>query len=308
VKKNPAINNAEIKLLADSRFALDQHAVVVVTDLFEESGIPASKLKIELQSTSVSDAIAYDANTLRGAATANGIVLTTDIDNKLPPVCAGPARVRQILVILADNSNKFTQQNGTVKIQACIFEDDPAFLLLEVSDSGCEIDADKTEQILNESFELPIRMRPIKKGLDLGLYICKDLVMRQGGGIWAKSVQGQSSVVSVTLPICSLPALITPAFRDEKQTERSVTVIVPEIGSQTGWLSEQVRRFSAVASARSYAGVCTPIWIFSYPKWTLPDRKNSSVSRRLPTELVARPLVSGSGNDWTVPNVSGWQA
>jgi signal transduction histidine kinase len=213
----------------------------MINDLFEVSGIQAGKLKIELQSTSVSDAVAYTVNTLDGAARAKGIILPAEIDSTLPPVCADPARVRQILVILVDNAIKFTPQNGTVRIQARIFEEDPAFLLLEVSDSGCGIDPDKTERIFERLFQASDPDRADHNGLGLGLYICKDLVTRQGGRIWAKSVQGEGSIFSVTLPICSLSALLAPAFSDERPTECPLTVVVTEIGSETGWLSDQVR-------------------------------------------------------------------
>src|ERR1700726_2110223 len=51
----------------------------MINDLFEVSGVQAGKLKIEVQCTSVSDAIAYTVNTLTGAAAAKGIILTADI-------------------------------------------------------------------------------------------------------------------------------------------------------------------------------------------------------------------------------------
>ncbi len=213
----------------------------MINDLFEVSGMQAGKLRIDLESTSVSDAIAYTVNTLQGAARTKGILLSADIGSKLPSVYADPARLRQILVILADNATKFTPQNGTVKIQARICEEDPAFLLLEVSDSGCGIDPDKTERIFERLFQASDSTAPDHSGLGLGLYICRDLVTRQGGRIWAKSTPGQGSVFSVTLPICSLPALLAPAFSEEGKSERPITIVVTEICSKTGWLSDQVR-------------------------------------------------------------------
>jgi hypothetical protein len=80
-----------------------------------------------------------------------------------------------------------------------------------------------------------------RKGLGLGLYICNDLVTRQGGQIWANSAPGQGAVFSVTLPIFSLSNLIAPALRKESRTETPLTLVVTEIGSQTGWLSDEVR-------------------------------------------------------------------
>src|SRR5580700_2332375 len=86
----------------------------MINDLLEVTGVQAGKLKIELQCTSVSDAIAYTVNTLTGAAAAKGIILPADIERTLPSVCADPARVRQILIILVDNAIKFTPPKGVV--------------------------------------------------------------------------------------------------------------------------------------------------------------------------------------------------
>jgi len=213
----------------------------MINDLFEVSGVQAGKLKIELQCTSVSDAIAYTVNTLTGAAAAKGISLPADIERTLPSVCADPARVRQILIILVDNAIKFTPPKGVVRIQTRIFEEEPAFLLVEVSDSGCGIDPDMTERIFERLFQASDPASADHNGLGLGLYICKDLVTRQGGKIWAKSTPGQGAVFSVTFPIFSLPKLLAPAFSEERQTERPITVVVTELGSQTGWLSNEVR-------------------------------------------------------------------
>src|ERR1700692_1254193 len=156
----------------------------MINDLFEVSGVQAGKLKIELQCTSVSDAIAYTVNTLTGAAAAKGIILPADIERTLPSLCADPARARQILIILVDNAIKFTPQNGTVKIQTRIFEEDPAFLLLEISDSGCGIDPEMTERIFERLFQASGPAAADHNGLGLGLYLCKDLVTRHAGKIW----------------------------------------------------------------------------------------------------------------------------
>src|ERR1700683_292851 len=213
----------------------------MINDLFEVSGVQAGKLKIDLQSTSVSDAIVYTVNTLQGAAAAKGIVLSSDIARKVPSVCADPARLRQILIILVDNAIKFTPQNGTVTIEARISEEDPDSLLLEVTDSGCGIDPEMTDRIFERLFQASDPDAADHNGLGLGLYICKDLVTRQSGKIWAKSELGRGSIFSLTFPIFSLPKLLAPAFTEERQTERSITLVVTEIGSQTGWLSNEVR-------------------------------------------------------------------
>jgi signal transduction histidine kinase len=213
----------------------------MINDLLEVTRVQAGKLVIEPQRTSISDAIAYAVDTLQGAATAKRIVLTSDMALQLPSICTDPTRLRQILIILVDNAIKFTQANGEVKIQARVSDKDPSLLVLEVSDSGCGISPDMTERIFDRLFQTSDPSLEGRKGLGLGLYICKELVTRQGGQIWAKSTPGQGSVFSVTLPIFSLPTLISPAFRKEGRSNGPVTLVVTEIGSQSGWLSDDVR-------------------------------------------------------------------
>jgi signal transduction histidine kinase len=220
----------------------------MINDLVEVTRMQAGKLRIELQCTSVSDAILYAVNTLQGATTAKGITLTSEIEPRLPSVCADPTRIRQILIILLDNAIKFTPANGAVKVWARIFEEDANLLVLEVSDSGCGISPDMTERIFERLFQTPDPASAGRKGLGLGLFICKELVTRQGGQIWVGSPSGKGAVFLVTLPIFSLPNLIAPALKRRRHTERPVTLVVTEIGSQTGWLPDEVR-------AEQYQGV-----------------------------------------------------
>jgi signal transduction histidine kinase len=212
----------------------------MINDLFDVTGVQAGKLRIDLQCASVSDAIVYTVNSLEGAAAAKGITLSSDIEDRLPSICADPTRVRQILVILVDNAIKFTPVNGTVKIRARTLAGDPNLLLLEVSDSGCGICPDVRERIFERLFQASDPASAGRKGLGLGLYICKDLVTRQGGKIWASSNLGQGSIFSATFPVFSFTNLLAPAFR-KGPTKSPITIVVTEIGSPAGWLSDEAR-------------------------------------------------------------------
>jgi signal transduction histidine kinase len=213
----------------------------MINDLVEVTRVQAGKLVVQLQCTSVSNAIVYTVNTLQGAATAKGITLSSDMECQLPSVYADPTRIRQILIILVDNAIKFTPAHGAVKVQARVREEDPNQIVLEVSDSGCGISPDMTERIFERLFQTSDPDLTGRKGLGLGLYICKELVARQGGQIWAKSVPGQGAVFSVTLPVFSLSNLIAPVLRKKRNAEGPITLVVTELGSQTGWLSEELR-------------------------------------------------------------------
>jgi sigma-B regulation protein RsbU (phosphoserine phosphatase) len=217
----------------------------MINDLLEVTSVQAGKLLIRLERTSIFDAITYTVDTLQEAARDKGITLTAGTGGVLPDIWADATRIRQILIILVDNALKFTPTNGTVKVQTRRWESDPSFLVLEVADSGCGISADKTELIFERLFQVADPAVAARKGLGLGLYICKELVTRQGGRIWASSVPGEGSTFSITLPVFSLSRLMAPAFVGHKYSESQITLVLTEVGSRMGWLSEKVRADSS---------------------------------------------------------------
>jgi signal transduction histidine kinase len=216
----------------------------MINDLLEVTRMQAGKLTIEVQSTSIADAIGYAVNTLQGAADAKGVNLSADAGSELallPFVCADPTRLRQILIILLDNAIKFSPTSGVVKVRARISEGDPGSLRLEVSDTGCGISPHLTERIFERLFQAADPASAGRKGLGLGLYICKDLVTRQGGRIWVESASRQGSVFCVTLPVFSLPDMVDSIVRKARRKDSSLSLVVAEIGSRTGWISDEVR-------------------------------------------------------------------
>jgi signal transduction histidine kinase len=213
----------------------------MINDLLDVTRVQSGKLVMEPQCASAADAVVYVVNTLQVAAKAKMIALDSDIEDGLPMVFADPTRIRQILVVLVDNAIKFTPTGGVVKVKVRAFSDDPNQVVLEVSDTGCGIRPNFTERIFERLFQAPDPASTGRKGLGLGLYICKELVTIQGGRIWAKSTLGQGSTFSFTLPIFSLPKLISPALLQEGRGKRSLTLIITELASRTGWLSGEAR-------------------------------------------------------------------
>jgi signal transduction histidine kinase len=219
----------------------------MIDDLFEVTGGETGKLRIALQCTSASDSVVYAVNTLQGAAAAKGITLSSDVERELPSIYADPTRVRQILVILIDNAIKFTPANGTVKVQVHVLKEDPNRVVMEVSDSGAGIKPEMADRIFERLFQAADPGVAGRKGLGLGLFICKDLVARQAGNIGVKSAPGEGAVFSVTFPIFSLPNVFASTLEKEDHTESPITLVVVEVGSRKGGpstekLAEQCRK------------------------------------------------------------------
>jgi signal transduction histidine kinase len=214
----------------------------MIGDLLEVTRAQEGKLTVDLQCTPASEAIAYAVKTLLETAKAKGVALYSEPIQALPLAYADPTRIRQILIILLDNAVKFTGTGGAVTIRAHLFPQDHYFLLLEVVDSGCGISPDMTERIFERLSQLTDENESARKGLGLGLYICKELVSRQGGRIWATSTLKKGSVFSFTLPVFSLARLLSPLLKNEKWPGDSVAMVTLAIFSQDGWESKETRQ------------------------------------------------------------------
>jgi PAS domain S-box-containing protein len=206
----------------------------MINDLLDVTRAEAGKLSVEPENASASDAVTDSLNTLRVSSEAKGVSLVSELPPGLPPVHADQTRLRQILIILLDNAIKFTPKGGAVRVRARLLQRDPGFVVLEVSDTGCGMSAEASERIFERLYQVEQASQASRKGLGLGLFICKELVTRQGGEIWVKSQPQEGSTFSFTLPVFSLNNVIAPLLKDQRWPAESVALVVAEIAFGNG--------------------------------------------------------------------------
>ncbi|MBI4987801.1 MAG: PAS domain S-box protein [Rhodocyclales bacterium] len=117
----------------------------------------------------------------------------------LPRVRGDPAALRQVMHNLLDNSLKYSSQvvDPTVEVEAAM---EDGAVTVTIRDNGAGFDM----QYAGKLFGMFQRMHNDKEfpGTGVGLAICKRIVERHGGKIWAESAPGQGSRFSFTLPAC----------------------------------------------------------------------------------------------------------
>jgi hypothetical protein len=79
-----------------------------------------------------------------------------------------------------------------------------------VQDTGCGIKPEDLEKIFERLYQAAVSIDASRHGLGLGLYICKELVVRHGGQLWVESQYGHGATFFFTLPIFSLARLLVP--------------------------------------------------------------------------------------------------
>jgi signal transduction histidine kinase len=175
----------------------------MIDDLLEVTRIENGKLIVTPGRVSVAEAAADTIETLRETARAKRITLDSDVPDELPAALADPIRLRQILIILLDNAIKFTPDGGAVVVRARVAPGSAAFLEVSVCDNGPGITEATAERLFERLYQAEDPSPGGRRGLGLGLYICRALVTRLGGRISARPAPGTGSVFFFTLPMLS---------------------------------------------------------------------------------------------------------
>ena len=206
----------------------------MIEDLLEVTKAQTGILSFESQATSVIEAAVYAIETLRSAAAAKSIEVSLQTAPDLPLAYADLTRLRQVLTILLDNAIKFTPAQGQVSVKVSPFELGKECVLVEIIDTGCGMTREASERIFERLYQATDRDEGGRRGLGLGLYIARELVMRMGGRIWVESEPQEGSHFFLTIPFFSLEVLVS-----------SVLLQTPKEGSGTLLLNVQVTPMDA---------------------------------------------------------------
>ncbi len=127
------------------------------------------------------------------------IHLSLKIAPNLPAIQGDIRLLNQVIDNLLDNAAKFSPNGGQVRICA---RRDRKNIVITVSDEGVGIPADKLERIFQPFFQVDGSSTRTFSGMGIGLALCKRIVERHGGRIWATSEgKNQGSTFHITLPV-----------------------------------------------------------------------------------------------------------
>lgn len=169
--------------------------IVIINDILDLSKIEAGRLEFEAVDFDLAEAIDGVANTIMFKSDERGLYLNINIEEGIPPILVGdPVRLNQILLNLASNAVKFTEQGGiTINVTKGETVNDKINIKFSVVDTGIGIPADRLDAIF-ESFSQADSTTTRKfGGTGLGLTISKQLVELQGGHIGVSSIVGQGT-------------------------------------------------------------------------------------------------------------------
>lgn len=177
-------------------------ALALIDDLHELARAETGNLALALEPVDLAALANAIGEEYHAAAHAHGLTLAVTVEQPAPVVESDRARVRQIIANLLSNAIKYTAR-GSVEIrllrQATSSSGaEGAWAVLEVTDTGVGIPADKQEYIFEEFSRLDVGNTT---GAGLGLAISKLLAGRLGGHISVESDPGRGSTFGLWLPL-----------------------------------------------------------------------------------------------------------
>jgi PAS domain S-box-containing protein len=174
------------------------HLLEIINDILDLSKIEAGKFELHLENFKLPDAVESCMRLVRDRASANKVLLKTDLPAELPKVEADQRAVKQIMINLLSNAVKFTPQGGQVTLGARV---GPAGdLLLWVRDTGIGIAPENIEKALAPFSQVDNALNRKYSGTGLGLPLVRRLAELHGGNIQIDSKLGSGTTVTVRLP------------------------------------------------------------------------------------------------------------
>lgn len=205
----------------------------MIDDLLEASRADTAKLTVHRSAISLSPVVAQALTSQAVSAKQKSIELVNESGKELPTVYADPVRVLQVLTNLLDNAIKFSPPSTAIRVRTERFAEDPAFLLVSVADCGCGIDPEHVDRVFDRLYQVKDAMSASRKGLGLGLYICKELIALQGGGIWVNTKRKAGATFHFTLPVFTIKNFIAPIATKDGQPVFSLALLTVEVRPPT---------------------------------------------------------------------------
>jgi PAS domain S-box-containing protein len=168
----------------------------LVNDVLDCQRLEAPEATPVRKSCHASDLMIQATDLMHPMAETAGVTLETNLQPAL--VLVDPDAILQVLTNLLSNAIKFSPPGSTVHLAV---KQDHEEVVFTITDRGQGIPRENLESIFERFHPVDATDSRRRGGTGLGLYICRKIVQRHGGQIWAESELGCGSTFVFTLPV-----------------------------------------------------------------------------------------------------------
>jgi two-component system CheB/CheR fusion protein len=169
----------------------------LITDLLDFTRIEGGKLRFREDDYDLNLLIAEVIEEMQRTAREHKILLKL---GKPVQMKGDRYRTGQVLTNLLNNAIKYSPKGKKIIVSTKIAGDTVSVC---VEDFGIGIEKGQLEKVFDRFYRVTEPLLNTFSGLGLGLYIAAEIIQRQKGRIWVKSVKGKGSTFCFSLPVQS---------------------------------------------------------------------------------------------------------
>jgi signal transduction histidine kinase/DNA-binding response OmpR family regulator len=177
-----------------------RHLLALINDILDLTKIEAGKMDLHLESFPVAPLIEDILRTMQPLAAKGGNELVVDCPSDVGTMQADQTRVRQALLNLVSNANKFTERGKVTISVRRTAEDSGEWITMAVTDTGIGMTPEQVGRLFQEFMQADASTTRKYGGTGLGLAISQRFCQMMGGDIAVKSEVGRGSTFTIRLP------------------------------------------------------------------------------------------------------------
>ena len=177
-----------------------RHLLALINDILDLSKIEAGRMELQLEDFALAPLIDNVVKTIEPLAAKNGNQVAVQCDGEIGPIRADQMRLRQALLNLMSNANKFTER-GTITIDARHRQENGGdWITLAVTDTGIGMTPEQMGKLFQEFAQASSSTASKYGGTGLGLVISRRFCQMMGGDITVESEPGRGSTFTIRMP------------------------------------------------------------------------------------------------------------
>lgn len=175
-----------------------EHLISVVNDILDLSKVESGAIVLTSEPIDLADALQECSKFVPMTDSGTRERLSVTVSPDTPSIVSDPRAFRQIMINILSNADKFTPDEGTIRIET--EETSGGAVRIAITDTGTGIAAEDLERVLEPFGQARRNPEITQEGTGLGLSLSKQLMELQGGSLELSSNVGKGTTVTLIFP------------------------------------------------------------------------------------------------------------
>jgi signal transduction histidine kinase/Tfp pilus assembly protein PilF len=197
VEEMPLLKRDEIVKIANSMLISATNIFQLLEELLDWARLQNEKITPQLSKQNTLQLCNNSLRSIAYLANKKNIEINNFIPNELFVHC-DENMIKTVIRNIVSNAIKFTESGGKINIETQISNKN--LIQFSISDTGLGMSPHTIDNLFRLDIKTSRKGTENETGTGLGLIICKEIILKHDGEIWAESTEGKGSTFHFTIP------------------------------------------------------------------------------------------------------------